>query len=168
VNTRRLAAGAAGLLSCLVVSGCGGGAHEVLLASQADSGTVTLTYQIDDRHPVNVSSQQKANDSAGVITASVDLPMKTGTHVRITGSSSSTSATAVSCTVAVDSAVKEARISTAPATGTLATPLRCATEAYVGHRPYGLNHIFEVLAFVVSLLIVVAALGSLVVNRRRG
>jgi hypothetical protein len=64
--------------------------------------------------------------------------------------------------------VKQTHLATASASGQLGAPLRCSAESYVAHRPYGLSHVFEVLAFIVSLLIVVAALASLVVNRRRG
>jgi hypothetical protein len=168
VGTRRLAAAGVGLLGCLALSGCGGGTHEVLLAGQSNTGTVTMTYQVDGHAPITINSAPASNDSDSVATASVDLAMKAGAHVRITGTASTTSASTVSCTIAVDAVVKEAHIATAPATGRAATPLRCTTEGYISHRPYGLNHVFEVLAFAASLLIVAAALGSLVVNRRRG
>jgi len=168
MRTHRLAAGVAGLLGSLALSGCGGGTHEVLLASQGDAGQVTLTYQIDGQKPVTVTSAPGAATSAGAVTASVDLPMKTGTHVRIKGSAASTETSTVSCSIVVDTVVKQAHIATASPSGGLSGPLGCAADAYVSHRPYGLNHVFEVLAFVVSLGIVVAALGSLVVSRRRG
>lgn len=168
MRTRRLAVGAAGLLGCLALSGCGGGTHEVLLASQGNAGTVTLTYQLDGHKPITVTSQPAASGTDAVATASVVLTMKTGTHVHVSGAATSPSASILSCTIAVDSVVKQAHLATAAADSTNNKPLDCAADSYVSHRPYGLNHFFEVLAFAVSLLIVVAALGSLVVSRRRG
>jgi len=158
---------AAGLLGCLALSGCGGGTHEVLLASQADGSTVTLTYQLDGHAPVTVNSAPPPSRASNTYIATVDLRLKTGTHVRITGQADTTSALMLGCTIAVDAAVKQSHTAFAPATGALDNGLRCTAEGYVGHRPYGLNHAFEVLALAVSVLIVIAALGSLVVSRPR-
>lgn len=165
MRSQRLALGLATAALCLGVSGCGnGGTHQVLLGLQASVGHDQLQYTINDNAPQTVTSQ---TSSAGDSVATVSLRLKTGTHVAIAGSETTPASPALTCTITVDGVVKATQIEGQPTTGSINTPLQCGAAMYVGHRPYGVGHVLAIAAFLLSLLIVVGALGSLVVSRRR-
>jgi hypothetical protein len=160
------AAGGAALVACLAVAGCGGGAgsgrHDVLLAAKGTSGQASLRYQVDDHQPVTI--QADAGTTAGT---SVDLRLKAGSHVAVLGTATDITTPGITCTVAVDGIVRATQFSAQPTDVLVSTPIGCETSAYVGHRPYGINRVLELLALVVCLLIVLAAVVALVLPRGR-
>ncbi len=168
MSTRPLAALAAGLVACVALSGCtvsgGNGAHDVLLGAKADGAATTLRYQIGNSAPVTVQPNPSSGGSAGT---SVDLRVRAGTHVSILGTAGAVASPDITCTVAVDGIVRATTTALQPAGVPLLTPVSCQTATYVLHRPYGINRVLEIVAFVLCLLIVITAIGALFVPRRR-
>jgi hypothetical protein len=174
VTTRQRVITASLLLGGLTIAGCGGPIlatrsaarlHDVRFDVRSTEDTVGMTVRVDHRAPQATNSSTES--------ATTDAEVRRDARVSLAGGPSTGSVSVhlgaaavpnqITCTITVDGVVR----ATQTVTGGVADLPTCAVSGYVGHRPFTGLRVLALLAVLLSLAIVVLAIGALVVPGRR-